>query len=250
MDEGRVEGCQAIQGMLTPFVDGEASPAERSAIERHVRICPSCAALVDEERGGQTVLRARRAALAVAAPAGLRARCAPPRRRARHVTAWRWVPLSLAASLLIAVAGAFVYSVNHPVEALAAELAVDHMKCFKLQDTSATPDAVELAQTWKRERGWAIPVVTGIPEDGIQLVGLRRCLTSEGQMAHLLFMAGDKPLSVYIWPRVVAPPGDLEVMGQRAVIWASNGRMFAVVGAQPPAVIAEMCEHVRVVADE
>jgi len=236
--------------MLTPVVDGEARAAERAAVEQHVGRCPSCASLLEEERAARDLVRARRAALAVAAPSGLRARCTPSPRRVRRPIAWRWVPLSLAASLLIAVGGAFVYSVNHPVEVLAAELAVDHMKCFKLQDTSAAPDAAELARTWRRERGWTIPVVTGIPEDGIHLVGLRRCLTSEGQMAHLLYMAGDKPLSVYVWRQVVAPPGDLEVMGQRAVIWASNGRTFAVVGAQPSAVIGEMCEHVRHAAAE
>ena len=49
----------------------------------------------------------------------------------------RWAPLSLAATLVLAVAGVFVFGLNNRVEALAASLAVDHVKCFKVSGADA-----------------------------------------------------------------------------------------------------------------
>ena len=51
------------------------------------------------------------------------------------------MPLSLAATLVLAVAGVFVFGLNNRVEALAASLAVDHVKCFKCRRNAAHADA-------------------------------------------------------------------------------------------------------------
>ena len=34
--------CQAIDHLVTPFVDGELPDAERRRVEEHLRACPPC----------------------------------------------------------------------------------------------------------------------------------------------------------------------------------------------------------------
>lgn len=234
--------CDDIESKLTPYVDGEMPEADRAGVAAHLEACSRCRALADAERAGRTVMHARRAAFTRSAPAALRARCQPG--AARQV--WRrWVPLSAAATLLLAVSGAFLYTVNHRAEALAASVAADHLKCFAMADTSATADPVAVAAEWQRARGWPIRVMGGVPAEQIRLVGARRCLSTEGQTAHLMYLSHGRPLSVFVWRQAEVGEGDIEVLGQKAVIWSSADRMYAVVGTEPGARMGQVVALVR-----
>ena len=240
-------GCDEIEPLLTPYVDEEAEETARAAVDGHVEACPACGRRLEAERLGRAVVRARRQSLRPAAPAALRARCTPAAPRPARLA--RWVPLSLAASLLLAVAGAFVFSVADPIEALAASVAADHMKCFKLQDMSATAEAADVALAWQRDEGWRLPVPPARPDEGVCLVGMRHCISTEGRMAHLLYTVGGQPVSVFVWKE----PGDgthtVEILGQRGVIWSDTEHMFAVVGSVDDAVLARMARYVRQAAE-
>lgn len=235
--------CDEIEEMLTPVADGEAGADVRQAVDEHLERCPRCARRFEAEGAARVVVRARRPALQVAAPEALRARCRPPAPHRSRLR--RWVPLSLAATLFLAVGGAFLFTLGRPAEALAAELALDHMKCFKTQDIAARADAAAVARDWARNQGWTIPVVPGMPDEGIALVGLRRCFSTSGQMAHLMYSDHGQPLSVYVLRRSGAGAHELEVLGQRTVIWSSGNRTYAVVGNEAPEVLARVCAHVR-----
>ncbi|HVR75601.1 MAG TPA: zf-HC2 domain-containing protein [Planctomycetota bacterium] len=39
----REGGCGAVHALFVPYIDGEASPAERRTVEAHVATCPECA---------------------------------------------------------------------------------------------------------------------------------------------------------------------------------------------------------------
>lgn len=247
MENPNVTRCDEVEPMLTPYVDGEATDEIRGSVEQHVRECPPCGRRLSAERSGRTVVRARRAILHAPAPAALRARCASA--VARRPVLRRWVPLSLAASLLLAVAGAFVYSLGDPIEVLAAEIAVDHLKCFTFQDTAAVAAPAELARDWERDQGWRLPVAPGAPEEGIRLLGLRRCFSTRGRMAHLLYMAGEQPVSVYVWRSGGQAARRLEVMGQTAVIWSNGDRTYAVIGDVEPGVLSRVVDQVRQTAE-
>jgi hypothetical protein len=159
------------------------------------------------------------------------------------------VPLSLAASLLLAVAGALVFSAVEPVEALAASLAADHIKCFKLQDMDATADAADLARQWQQAEGWRLPVPPARLDEGICLVGMRHCYSTEGRMAHLLYTANGRPLSVFVWKDAGAGTHAVEILGQRGVIWSDTQHRFAVVGDVDDAVLSRMVDYVRQAAE-
>ena len=105
-----MKNCADIDRLMTPYVDGEVGAADRQAIEAHLAVCPPCCAHADAARAARRIVRSQASTLTQAAPAALRARCvgaAPvPGTAARPtgVGLWvrRWVPLSVAATVLLA----------------------------------------------------------------------------------------------------------------------------------------------------
>ena len=95
-----------------------SAEADRELVERHVRACGPCRGRVQAEQAVHALMRERRAASPVQAPAALRARCAaaarsqPSPRVGGAPGAPRLTPLALAASLVLVVAGAFVYELT------------------------------------------------------------------------------------------------------------------------------------------
>jgi anti-sigma factor (TIGR02949 family) len=243
MDTSRATNCDDIERLLAPYVDGEAEAADRAAVTRHLEACPPCRAHAQAEQAAREVLRARRPALAVAPPPGLRERCLATARRPS--SALRWVPLSMAATLVLAVAGAVLYGITFRTEALAASIAADHLKCFKLVDMAASADPQAVAREWERSRGWRLKVMPDAPGERIRFVGIRRCLSTEGMVAHLMYTSEGRPLSVFVWPKPDVAGRDIEVLGQKAVIWSSVDRMYAVVGTEPADRMARVAAYMR-----
>ena len=102
----------------------------------------------------------------------------------------RWLPLSLAATLLLAVAAVFLFGLNQSVQALAAGLTLDHVNCFKgaAPAPRAVVDAHAAAVSWQRSQGWSLTVPETAPAEDLRLVDVRRCLSPEGRVAHLMYL--------------------------------------------------------------
>src|ERR1700682_6240389 len=139
--------CWSIDPLITPYVDGELPAADRQTVEQHMRGCTPCRARIATEQAVRDLVGASRSELTGAgAPLGLRARCTA--KGGPHVPAplsrlWsaRLTPLALAATLAIVVGGAFLYPLTGSSSRLmAAELTVDHMKCFLLNAAIGTHD--------------------------------------------------------------------------------------------------------------
>jgi anti-sigma factor RsiW len=233
-----MSACTHVRTLTTPFVDGELDPATRDRVDAHLASCPACRALVDQERAARTLLTARRERLREAAPPRLHARIAGLARaeRARAGRARRVAgALPLAASLLLAVGGMLVYGLlGSGGRALAGQLALDHYKCVHIVGGAAATTTVDgAAARWERDHGWAVRLPAS--DDRFRFVALRHCLHSHGLMAHALYRRGGELVSLFIIPRPVDKPGVQEIMGERAAIWSTGGRTYAVVGAAPPA---------------
>src|SRR3954464_3234558 len=120
--------CQDLDPLFAPYSDGQAAPADRASVEAHLERCPPCRDRVAEQRTVRAAFAACRPALRPCASGHLRARCAGHARRTISGrlpltlagAARRWVPLSVAATLVLAVAGVFLFGLNDKVEALAA----------------------------------------------------------------------------------------------------------------------------------
>jgi anti-sigma factor RsiW len=228
-------------------VDGEAAPDARRSVEAHLAACPPCHDRADAERSVRALVVEHRAGLREPAPAALRARCAALS-AARHSTLWtvrRWIPLSLAASLLLAVAGVFLFGLNDRVEALAASLAVDHLKCFKVDGTSSRVDPSIAARVWQQDQGWPIAVPETAPGQQLTLVNVRRCFTTDGRSAHMMYTWRGKPLSLYVLQETVGNDRVVDKMGHEAVIWCANQRTYAVVAEGHPQDLSQVVDYMK-----
>ena len=155
------------------------------------------------------------------------------------------MPLSLAASLILAIGAVFLFGLNDGAAALAAGLAADHQRCFKTGDSEHAVDADAAEQGWQHDRGWAIHVAETDPAEQIQLVGVRRCISSDGTTAHVMYRWHGQPLSVYVLSRSRGEKGFVDSMGHEAAIWSQNGRTYAVLAEGHPAGFTHIVSYVR-----
>lgn len=250
--------CRELERLLAPYIDGETDARQRASVDDHLGACPPCRDRVAAERLARDVVRARRGDLRSCAPDGLRARCAAQRpaagvtpiaSRRPFLGRRAIVPLSLAATLLIAVAGVFLFGLGNPVEALAAQLTVDHVKCFELTAEEKVADAPAAVRRWSEARGWTIGVPPSDESVGLELVGVRRCFSSDGTTAHLMYRWRHEPLSVYIVPRTFRGAGTaqrlVEKLGHGAVIWSDGSRTYLVMTRGRPADFDTVVRYIR-----
>ncbi len=243
--------CRDLEPLLAAYVDGEAPVAERATIDAHIQRCPPCRARIAGEQTAHDVLRARRGALRAAASDTLRARCAGHRQAARvgRALALRpWIPLSLAATLFLAVAGVFVFGLNSSVEALATQLTLDHVKCFKLAPAEATAGPAEAGQHWADTQGWELTVPASSSPEQLEFVCVRRCFVTDGRVAHLMYRWRGEPLSVYILPSAGHPGLNQDVVerfGHEAVLWTDRGRTYVVLARGRPDALQGVVRYVR-----
>jgi anti-sigma factor (TIGR02949 family) len=253
-DDRDIRDCAEIDAHLAPFVDGEEPPAVRRAVEAHLRACPPCKRHADSESSARGILHSHRDELRVAAPEALRRRCAnlqpaagdaqPPVFNRRSAMVRRWVPLSLAATLVLAFAGVFLLGLNNPVEALAATLALDHAKCFKVSEQSSH-DAAASARSWEQKQGWPIGVPEPRSTEELELVDVRHCYSSDGWSAHLMYRWRGSPLSVYVLPAGSGRAGSVGKLGHETVIWSANGRTYAVVADGHPQGLTHVVDYMK-----
>jgi anti-sigma factor RsiW len=257
--------CRDLDPLFAPYADGEVAADDRASLEAHLERCPPCRERVAEQRTVRAVLVARRPTLRACASDHLRARCAAS---ARHSTrgpfpflaggaARRWVPLSLAATLLLAVAGAFVFGLNDTVEALAAQLTLDHVTCFQLApERLAHTDSATASREWTARQGWAIQIPASSASAGLELLGVRRCSMSSGRVAHVMYKWRGEPLSVFVVPRTLRPmrqrqePGGqpqeiVEKFGHEAIIWTEGDRTYVILARAQPADLQPVVGYVR-----
>jgi anti-sigma factor (TIGR02949 family) len=234
---GDIRSCRDLEERLTPYVDGEATPDARRQTDVHLAKCPPCRERMEVERAAREIVHERRSALRPSAPQGLKQRCAAHRASVRATSSGirRWVPLSVAATLLLAIAAVFALGLNDRVEALAAGLTLDHVKCFNISPRSRiVPDAHALEARWQSRQGWAVTIPDTEPAENLRLVDVRRCLSTDGRVAHLMYLWRGEPLSVYVLPKVLGRDRVLDTMGHQAAIWSANGRTYAVLANGHP----------------
>jgi len=254
-----IRRCGDLDERLAAYVDGEDTQDARQHVAAHLNGCPPCRDAARDEAAARDLVREHRGELASHAPESLRARCAaavssqppaPGRResvlRPPSSVLRRWIPLSVAATLVLAVAGVFLFGLNDRVEALASSLAVDHTKCFKVYGTVADADASSSERSWEHDHGWAIVVPQTEPAQQLTLVHVRRCFTTEGRSAHMMYTWRGEPLSVYVLQgddvrdRVVH-----NKMGMQAIVWCANQRTYALVASDTSRDLTPIVDYMK-----
>jgi len=252
-----IRTCGDLDERLAAYVDGEDTPEARHAVEAHLQTCPSCGRAAQQEGAARDLVREHRAALTRHAPDALRARCQLPAAVSRLPEAslppgrlsssrlGRWVPLSLAATLVLAVAGVFVFGLNDRVQALAASLALDHVKCFKIAGANGHADAHASEAAWQQDQGWPIVVPASDGTQQLTLVEVRRCLSADGRAAHMMYNWHGEPLSLYVLQGGAGRDEVVHKMGQQAVIWSANARTYAVVSGDTTQNLTPIVDYLR-----
>jgi anti-sigma factor RsiW len=248
--------CRELDAQFAPYADGDVATGDRASVEAHLDRCPPCRDRVAIQRSVRDVMIARRSALRPGASAQLRARCAEHARAAApapsmvRIASRRWVPLSLAATLLLAVAGAFLFGLNDSVEALAAQLTLDHVTCFQFApERLKHMDASAAAHDWAAKQGWAIEIPASSSSSDLELLGIRRCTMSSGRVAHVLYRWHGQPLSVFVVPHSVRALHDqqelVEKFGHEAVVWSGADRTYVLLARAEPSELTPVVRYVR-----
>lgn len=254
--------CSTLEPLFAPYVDGEAGPAESDAVDAHLRACPPCRGRVAAERAVREAIADRRGTLRGCASAELKRRCEGTRPAQTAAVrpgpsvrpaGWRrvaWVPVSLAATVLLAVGGVFLYGLRGGSEALAAQLAADHVKCFEFApEPKILPDPRALAHDWATLRGWTLKVPESTAVEKLELLGLRRCLSTDGVTAHVMYKWDGRPLSLFVLnsdKKQIGPvPQLVERFGQEAIMWSTGGRTYAVVARGRPEDVENVARYVQ-----
>jgi anti-sigma factor RsiW len=254
--------CRDLESLFAAYVDGEAGQGDCAALDAHFRSCPACRDRVAAERVVREAVAARRESLRGCASGELRRRCEANRSAAASpqpgaaslrpgvFSRRAWVPLSMVATLALAVAGVFLFGLRDGVEALGTQLAADHVKCFEFAPSPAvTPDARLLSKQWAQDRGWTVRLPESAPAEQLELMGIRRCISSKGFTAHIMYKWRGQPFSVYVLnsqhPRVGPVPRLVEHLGQEEIIWSKGGRTYAVVARGRPSDIEHVALYVQ-----
>ena len=253
-----MDSCRDIRPLVTRVADDEATPAERGRVDGHVRECAPCGRGLHAEREARQLVRGHASLLVGHAPLGLRAACAatriqaaPPARRSRPLLSRASWPMALAATLVLAVAGSAFYGLAiNPSKAVAAQLTLDHLKCFALFEEPAGLAPAEVQARIKASLGIDIVLPPGQAADGLALVGGRRCLYLDGSVAHLLYRKGAVRISLFVLPTgAKLSQTDLDVLGHSAVAFTKGGRTWVALARAPHAEMTAIAAIFSAVAD-
>ena len=102
-----------------------------------------------------------------------------------------------------------------------------------------------LEARWASRQGWVITVPETEPAENLRLVDVRRCLSTDGRVAHLMYLWHGEPLSVYVLPKVLGRDRVLDSMGHQTAIWSANGRTYAVLANGHPQDFDTIVEYVK-----
>jgi anti-sigma factor RsiW len=159
----------------------------------------------------------------------------------------RLLPLALAASLVMAVGGVFLYrGTGSSARLMAAELTADHVKCFGMDDLLGTHDSPTMVETSMLSGfDWHVHMPEDLAGVGLQLVGSRPCLYARGKVAHIMYRYQGRPVSIFMVPGSPRADDLVEVFGHEAVIWSVGDRTFVLIARGSRDEVMRMASFVR-----
>jgi anti-sigma factor RsiW len=227
--------CREVENRLPSYVDGlETSSA--AAIAAHLETCAACRELAHAQSAARAVLKARAAQLAPLAPPGLRTRILAntANQASEPVLAWSGRLTAFAAALMIVLTiGAVLLPVAtvRSTAVLAAQLALDHLKCFTIEgDADGEPiPAAQAEATLKQEFDFAVTVPASLGAEKLELMAVRRCLYGDGRAAHVMYRLDGEPVSLFIIPGLTRPAAELSLFGHDQVVWTAGDRTYMLI---------------------
>lgn len=241
--------CQEVEPLLTPYIDDEASAADRERVAAHLAGCRACAARAAKEHAARRLIQVRSRTLSAPAPPALRARCAALATR-RHSQSpwlsWRGIGLAAATSMVLLTAVVGVGALTHSPAILLAGLTLDHLKCFATESHNTPTDVPAVEASLERNYGWQVKVPAGVAAERLTLVGARRCLSTDGTTAHVMYLHDGHAVSLYVLPEGVShQAAATSFAGHPSRIWSGGHRTYVLVGSENDSTMQPVAEYFR-----
>jgi anti-sigma factor RsiW len=235
-----MSSCREIDPLVTPYVDGETTAAERALMDAHLAACPPCRQRMEAEATVRQTLRAR--GCQPCAPEQLLHRCRKATTPIGRLTcSYSSTSLSIFAAAVLMAGGVSAYGLTRmSPTVLAAQLTLDHVKCFAAHPSTLPVDARATEDQFARDNGWRLHVPMAPDADGLQLVGVRRCFCAEGPAVHVMYRHGGEPLSLYVLPHVTRAAATADIFGKNALIWSDHDMTFVLLGDESPAEMRQL----------
>jgi anti-sigma factor RsiW len=232
--------CREIDPLITQYIDGEIAPADKAVVDGHLSACPPCRQRAEAEAAARHTLRSR--LCRPCAPEHLRKRCRKAATPIGRITStYPVASLSLIAVLVIVGGGVSVYGLTRlSPTVLAAQLTLDHAKCFALHGSRDSVDAPAAEAEFARDHGWHLRLPHTPPADHLQLVGVRQCFCGEGPAVHLMYRHDGRPLSLYVLHDITRAPASTEAFGHDALMWSKNGSTYVLLGRESDAALEHL----------
>lgn len=224
--------CRDVDPLFAPYIDGEATADQRAVVDAHLRACPKCR----HQTALQSVVRetVRTKLCRPCAPEALRTRCRAAAGTGPFSTTRSTITsLSLAAALMLVVGGVLLYALTGLSPAvLAAQLTLDHVKCFAVHDADEPVDVRASEEQYARDYGGEVHLPSAVIP-GFQLVGMRRCFCGEGVAAHAMYRLHGRPVSLYVIPDASRERASTDAFGHDAVMWSKGNVTYVLLGNEP-----------------
>jgi len=231
--------CREVENEVAAYTDGISAHA--ADVAAHLETCAACRQLAHEQRVARTVLKARGAELSAIAPPGLLTRIVSTSgvdasaHKQDVIRSFVWTRFSAFAAAVIVVLtlGAVLLPVVtvRSTAVLAAQLALDHLKCFTIEgDADDPPIAKADAEAMLRnDFDLAVAVPASVPAEHLQLMAVRRCLYGDGRAAHVMYRLNGEPVSLFIVPGLTRPAAELSLFGHDQLVWTQGDRTYMLV---------------------
>ena len=213
--------CDQTRAQLDAYLSGELPAAERAEVERHLAVCPQCAA--ELESGARLRAQLQTAVRATAVPNGLEARVRNAVRTQPARPRTGLYAVAAAAAVIVCVYMIHQLRVNrNPEDAILAKdtgrfgtiLNIglrDHLNCAVFRKYSKQPEPpAQMAAELGPEFAGLVPLIQAkLPAD-FRIIQAHRCNVAGRQYVHFIILAGGKLMSIIL---TRAEPGE----------WLDNG---------------------------
>jgi anti-sigma factor RsiW len=247
--------CREVEEKLASYVDGVAT-RYAATIAAHLEACDACRQMAHAQAVARTVLKARAAQLSPAAPPGLRTRVIAntANQTPEPILAWAGrLTAFAAAAMVVLTLGAVLLPVAtiRSTTLLAAQLALDHLKCFTIEgDAGGAPIASAQAEaTLAQDFDLHVKVPPSLAAERLELMAVRRCLYGDGRAAHLMYRLDGEAVSLFVIPGLTRPAAQLSLFGHEQIVWTQGDRTYMLVarGGSSDA-LARVASYLRIEA--
>jgi anti-sigma factor RsiW len=231
--------CQECRDFIDPFVDSELDAGDAIRVQQHIRSCADCHNQLRSREALRALLSNPRIkfeipeALPGKVSSRIRLLSGPAKERVvrKYSTRWVYVPLALAASILL-LFSLLLLNKNDRFEPLNAHSLVDEvvashvrsMLASHLLDVPSTDQ--HTVKPWFDGKLKFAPPVQDFADHGFRLIGGRLDYLDGQEVAALVYQRNKHIINVFLWP---AKPGANESprsfsrYGYNAIQWARDG---------------------------